>query len=85
LNIPGFAVDQPQVEQLPDEHPLQDFPPPPEGMWSSMLRSDLARETNFDMARPDRALHLGQSASSSDFDREQSCSNLIWHLGQIYS
>jgi len=46
--------------QLPHELP----PPPPAGIWLSMLRSSLARETNFDMARGDALLHRGQPASS---------------------
>jgi len=70
---------------LVEEHPLQDLPPLPAGIWSSMPKSDLERETNFDMARQDRALHFGQSASSSELDRDRSCSNLMWHLGHIYS
>ena len=70
---------------MPDEQPLQDFPAPLEGMWSSMLKSDFEWETNLDMARPERVLHLGHSASSSALDSDRSCSNLIWHLGQRYS
>jgi len=81
----GRQCCQPQVEQLEEVHPPQDLPPPPEGMWSSMLMSDPAREKNLDMARPERALHMGQSAASSALDRGRSCSNLMWHLGQIYS
>ncbi len=68
-----------------DEHPLQDFPPPLEGMWSSMLKSDFEWETNLDIARPDCALHFGHSASASALDSDRSCSNLMWHLGQTYS
>jgi hypothetical protein len=73
------------VEQLVELHPPQELPPPPDGTWSSMLMSEQARETNLDMARPDRDLHFGQSVSSPDLDRGCSFSNLMWHLGQIYS
>jgi hypothetical protein len=73
------------VEQLVDEHPLHDFPLPPEGMRSSMLKSVFECETNLDMARLEIDLHLGHSASSSAREIERSCSNLMWHLGQIYS
>ena len=75
----------PQVEQLLELQLLQELPPPPEGIWSNMLRSELARDTNLDMARPDRVLHLGHSASSSAFDRGRSFSNLVWHSGQTNS
>jgi hypothetical protein len=68
-----------------DEHPLQDFPPPLEGIWSSMPKSDLERETNLDMARLEGALHFGHSASFSELENERSCSKRMWHLGQIYS
>lgn len=70
---------------MEEVHPPQELPPPPEGTWSSMLMSELARETNLDMARPHRDLHAGQSVSSPDLDRGSNFSNLIWHLGQIYS
>ena len=69
-----------------DELQLPQEPPPLLlGMWLSMLRSSLARDTNLDKAREDAVLHLGQSASSVAFDIGRSCSNLVLHLGQLYS
>ena len=70
-------------EQLPQEPPPP--PPPPDGIWSSMPMSEPARETNLDMARPERDLHFGQPVSSPDLDRGSSFSNLMWHFGQMYS
>ncbi len=71
-----------QEEQFEELQLPQELPPPLAGMWLSMLRSSLARETNFDMARADVVLHRGQLAPSCDFDIGQSCSNLALHLGQ---
>jgi hypothetical protein len=75
----------PQEEQFEELQLPHELPPPPLGMWLSMLRSSLARETNFDMARADVVLHRGQLSSSCDFDIGRSCSNLVLHLGQLYS
>jgi hypothetical protein len=76
----------PQEEQFEELQLPHELPPPLlPGMWLSMLRSSLARETNFDMARADVVLHRGQLASSCDFDIGRSCSNLVRHFGQLYS
>ena len=63
----------------------QELPPPPEGMWLSMLRSDFERDTKRDIALLEGLLHLGQSAGSSHFDRGRINSNLQSHLGHLYS
>jgi hypothetical protein len=75
----------PQEEQFEELQLPHELPPPLLGMWFSILRSSLARETNFDMARADMLLHRGQLASSWDFDIGRSCSNLVLHFGQLYS
>jgi hypothetical protein len=75
----------PQEEQFEELQLPQELPPPPLGIWLSILRSSFARETNFDIARADVLLHRGQSASSCDFDIGRSCSNLFLHFGQQYS
>jgi hypothetical protein len=67
---------------LEELHPPQEFPP---DKLLTDPESLAVRASNLEIARFDNVAHSGHLPSSSDFEIVRINSNLVVHLGQIYS